>query len=297
MTYGEGEPARQAATEVRLSRREFVRTAGLAGLAAITVGVMAIESPHAFERTFHRQLVRGVAAPLRLSLLTDFHLGPTLGAADLARWVDASNTAAPDLVVIAGDIVDQHYRGDLGELVELLPLLRAPLGVYAVTGNHDRTRFRRLDPLARALDAAGVRLLLNDGVQVRGDLYLAGIDDFRVGRPDVAGALAAAPVPSAGERPATLLVSHNPDVIPELTASDGTTAPIDLLVAGHTHGGQIRLPGFGPLVTSSAYGARYAAGWVPAPMPAFVSRGLGVTTLPFRFACPAEVVVLDLEPA
>ncbi|HET8984689.1 MAG TPA: metallophosphoesterase, partial [Trueperaceae bacterium] len=61
--------------------------------------------------------------------------------------------------------------------------------------------------------------------------------------------------------------------------------------------GQIRLPGIGPLVTSSAYGARYASGWVPAPMPAFVSRGLGVTTLPFRFACPAEVVVLDLVPA
>jgi len=272
-----------------ISRRDFVRTAGLAGLGAVAFGVMAVESPHQFEVNVHSRAVKGLAAGLRVVLLTDFHLGPNLGAADLDKWVRASNSVAPDLVCVVGDIVDQAYRGDLAELKEILPQLRAPLGVYAVAGNHDRTRYRRFDTFGAALRAARVTLLMNEAVALRDGLYLAGIDDFRVGRPDVSQALSG---PAGGADATTIFLSHNPDVIPELPVGSG----IDLLLAGHTHGGQIRLPGIGPLVTSSAYGARYASGWVPAPMPAFVSRGLGVTTLPFRFACPAEVVVLDLVP-
>lgn len=287
------------AAEERLTRREFVKTAGLAGLGTIAVGVLSIESPHRFEVNQHARAVRGLRAGLRIAVLTDFHLGPNLGPADLSRWVQASNAVTPDLVCVVGDLVDQAYRGDLSEFAELLPDLRAPLGVYAVPGNHDRTRYRRFGVFEDAMAASGVSLLMNEGAWVRDDLYLAGIDDFRVGRPDVANALAQAPTrtSAAGVRdpaPATVLLSHNPDVIPELPEVD---PGVDLLLAGHTHGGQIRLPGIGPLVTSSAYGARFADGWVPAPMPAFVSRGLGVTAVPFRFACPAEIVVLDLEPA
>lgn len=276
----------------RISRREFVRTAGLAGLGAVAVGVLSVESPHSFEVNVHSRAVRGLAAGLRVALLTDFHLGPNLGPGDLAKWVEASNSVRPDLVCVVGDIVDQAYRGDLSELKELLPDLRAPLGVYAVAGNHDRTRYRRFDVFREALREARVTLLLNESVAVRDDLHVAGLDDYRVGRPDLAATLAGT---AGSDSVATVFLSHNPDIIPELP--DGTASGVDLLLAGHTHGGQIRLPGIGPLVTSSAYGARYASGWVPAPMPAFVSRGLGVTTLPFRFACPAEVVVLDLVPA
>mgnify|MGYP000856966941 FL=1 len=287
------------AAEERLTRREFVKTAGLAGLGTIAVGVLSIESPHRFEVNQHVRAVRGLRAGLRIAVLTDFHFGPNLGPADLSRWVQASNAVTPDLVCVVGDLVDQAYRGDLSEFAELLPDLRAPLGVYAVPGNHDRTRYRRFGVFEDAMAASSVSLLMNEGAWVRDDLYLAGIDDFRVGRPDVASALAQAPTrtSAAGVRdpaPATVLLSHNPDVIPELPEVD---PGVDLLLAGHTHGGQIRLPGIGPLVTSSAYGARFADGWVPAPMPAFVSRGLGVTAVPFRFACPAEIVVLDLEPA
>ena len=276
----------------RLSRREFVRTAGLAGLGAVAVGVLAVESPHSFEVNHHSRGVRGLAAGLRVALLTDFHLGPNLGPSDLARWVQASNAVRPDLVCLVGDIVDQAYRGDLSELKEMLPDLRAPLGVYAVPGNHDRTRYRRFDVFAEALREARVSLLMNESVAARDDVRIAGLDDYRVGRPDLDATLAGQ---SGGDGVATLFLTHNPDVIPEL--SEVAESGVDLLLAGHTHGGQIRLPGIGPLVTSSAYGARYASGWVPAPMPAFVSRGLGVTSLPFRFACPAEVVVLDLVPA
>ena len=296
------------ALERRISRREFLQTTGFAGVGAVALGLMAFRTPHQFEVNRHEAVVRGLERPLRVSLLTDFHLGPHLGEADLAAWIEASNAAEPDLVLLGGDLVDQSYRGDLRELRRLLPGLAADLGVFAVPGNHDRTRYRDLAPLEAALHEAGVALLVNDGVQVRDDAFVAGIDDFRVGRADVKRALAGAPThPAAVDQgrarsaganaaaPARILLSHNPDVIPELPGGDGAPA-VDLLLAGHTHGGQIKVPLLGPLVTSSAYGSRYAEGWVPAPMPAFVSRGLGVTALPFRFACPAEVVLIDLLP-
>lgn len=301
----------------RISRREFLQTTGVAGIGAVAVGLMAYRTPHQFEVNHHEAEVRGLRAPLRVSLLTDFHLGPHLSGADLAAWIEASNAAAPDLVLLGGDLVDQRYRGDLGELRTLLPELDSTLGTYAVPGNHDRTRYRNLEPFEAALGEAGVPLLVNAGVTLRDDLYLAGIDDFRVGEADVEAALSGAPAAGSGstaghgdagreeaagdaapatDTPARVLLSHNPDVIPELPGV-GQRAVVDLLMAGHTHGGQIKIPGLGPLVTSSAYGARYAEGWVPAPMPAFVSRGLGVTAIPFRFACPAEAVIIDLVPA
>jgi predicted MPP superfamily phosphohydrolase len=154
-----------------------------------------------------------------------------------------------------------------------------------VLANHDRTRFRDLQPLLSAFRSSGVQPLLNQGVQLRDDLYLAGIDDWRTGHPDAQRAL------GGQARGARLLRSHNPDAIPALPGG------FDLVLAGHTHGGQIRLPLVGPLVTSSEYGRRFAEGWVDAPMPAFVSRGLGVTMLPFRLFCPPELVLLELLPA
>lgn len=270
-----------------MSRRDFLKTAGLAGLGAVGVGVSAVRTTHDFEVNRHPRNIRGLAAPLSLSLLTDFHLGPYIDAVDLARWVDASNDLDPDLVCITGDLVDQSFRGDLGELTFELSRLSSRLGVFVVLGNHDRTRYRDLRPFTAALSEANAHLLLNSGSWVRDDLYLAGIDDLRVGRADVRRSLAPAGT-AAGAR---VLLSHNPDVIPDLPAE------IDLVLSGHTHGGQINLPGIGPLVTSSAYGARFAQGWVEAHVPAFVSRGLGVSTVPLRVMCPAEVVLLELAPA
>ena len=264
--------------------------------------MLSLRNPHQFDVSHVAADVRGLREPLRISFLTDLHLGPYLAADDLEAWVAASNAERPDLVLLGGDIVDQRYGGDLSELRMILPSLTAPLGAYAVLGNHDRTRFRHLEPLRGALADGGVELLVNQGRYVRGDLFVAGIDDLRVGDASVDGALAHAPGSGGSSDAAkdsgaaTLLLSHNPDIIAELPQDYGPVG-IDLLLAGHTHGGQIRIPGLGPLVTSSKYGARYASGWVPAPFPAFVSRGLGVTALPFRFACPAELVVFDLRPA
>jgi len=193
--------------------------------------------------------------------------------------------------VIGGLLVDtdgipiaQNLDAD-ADLVAELARLHAPLGVLAVWGNHDRSRFRRMDAFAAALEGAGIRVLVNEGVAVRADLHVAGLDDFRVGRPDLEATLAGRPATGT-----TLLLSHNPDVLP--------TVPLDvgLTLSGHTHGGQVVLPGVGALYTSSQYGDRFLAGWVEGPARGYVSRGLGVSSLPVRVNCPAELTVLDLAP-
>ncbi len=272
-----------------MDRRTFLKLA--VGSAPLLLGLGAARAAYSFEQPRYRRSVRGLEESVRVAFLTDLHLGPYMGRQQLTEWVEATVAAQPDLVVFGGDLVDQMYGGDLREVVELLPLLESPLGVYAVLGNHDRTKYRHLAPLEDALAAAGVTLLRNQGVQVREDLYLAGLDDWRTGHPDAERALAGARESGAGQAPARIMVSHNPDAIPQMPGG------IDLLLAGHTHGGQIRLPFVGPLVTSSEYGDRFAEGWVDAPMPAFVSRGLGVSMLPFRLFCPPELVLLDLQPA
>ena len=103
-----------------------------------------------------------------------------------------------------------------------------------------------------------------------------------------------APTDALAERPPaapTLLLSHNPDLLPLVPNG------VDLTLCGHTHGGHVRLPGIGPIVTSSAYGRRFAAGWVRTPALGYVSRGPGVGVLPVRWDCPPEVTLLTLSPA
>ncbi len=267
-----------------------MRSAGLAGLAALLLGAAPLEAPRAFVLSRHERRIAGLRRPLTLALLTDLHLGPYLGEGALARWVEATLRLEPDVVLLGGDIVDRAYGGDLAELARHLPRLAAPLGVYAVLGNHDHARYRRVEPLVDVLEGSGVRLLDNAAVRLRDDIVLAGIDDLRVGRPDLGAALAEGEGLRAGAGGALALLSHNPDVIP------GARGAVDLVLAGHTHGGQVRLPLVGAVFTSSRYGRRYLSGWVDDGMPAFVSRGLGVTTLPFRYDCPAELVHLTLLP-
>jgi predicted MPP superfamily phosphohydrolase len=112
------------------------------------------------------------------------------------------------------------------------------------------------------------------------------VDDFKMGRPDLAATLQGIPSGIA-----TLLLTHNPDQLPELARDQ-----VSLALAGHTHGGQVRLPLVGALITSSDSGQRFAQGWVDDPVRAYTSRGLGVTALPVRLFCPPELAVFDLQP-
>ncbi|MFC6591898.1 metallophosphoesterase [Deinococcus lacus] len=245
----------------------------------------------------------GLRRPLRLVFLTDLHYGLYLGAAQVAHWVDLTLAERPDLVLLGGDFVDVHAGETPQLLLQELSRLRAPLGVLGVWGNHDYGSFgryssrwrgaahpdwtRNREALAQALAGAGVDILRNQAHEVRDDLWLVGTDDLWWGdAPDLAALLA-----GAGER-ATLLLTHNPDLVMSLPA------PVGLALAGHTHGGQVRIPGIGALKVPVQY-RQLTQGWAKAAhgTSTYVSRGLGVSALPLRFACPAEITVLTLLPA
>ncbi|MBA2667506.1 MAG: metallophosphoesterase [Trueperaceae bacterium] len=266
----------------RMSRRRFL-IAALTGVGAVATGYATGEAYRfAVERpSMH---IPGLAEPVRIAFLTDLHYGPYVRAGSVTAWVDATMRERPDLVVLGGDLVDAMGPTNPKPLLAALAALDAPLGVFTVWGNHDHARFRRLGEFERMLSEAGITVLRNRGVRVRDDLFLAGIDDVRSGRPDIPAALA--------ERPngaACILVSHNPDALPDIPTD------VDLTLCGHTHGGQIRIPLVGPIFTSSRYGRRFLAGWVSGPGRGYVSRGLGVTLVPLRVACPAELTVLDVS--
>jgi uncharacterized protein len=266
-----------------MSRRRFLTAA--AATAALAATGAAVRGAYRFEVTRERAVLEGLAAPLRLAFLCDLHFGPYIGVGSVAAWVDRARSLDADLIALGGDLVDR-LAGDTAPLVRELARLRAPLGVVAVWGNHDHNRFRDLEGFRRDLGAAGIDVLVNEGIAVRSDLYIAAIDDLRGGRPDLGAALQRRP-----RRGACLLLSHNPDVLPQVPQD------VDLTLCGHTHGGQVCLPGVGPVLTSSRHGRRFAQGWVRGPARGYVSRGLGVGWLPVRVACPAELTLLDLAPA
>jgi len=224
---------------------------------------------------------------LRILLISDVHCGPFISAVRLAATFRRAMTLDPDLIVLAGDLATSRVE----EVADCLPAfgeLHADLGVYAVLGNHDHYT-GETDRLCRILEDAGIEMLQNRHTileKVGSRLALAGVDDLAFGRPDLDQALAGVP---AG-LPA-MLVSHNPDLF-----FDAARKQVDLVLSGHTHGGQIRCPGLPVLVRMSRFRldeGRYEA----AGSNLVVSRGLGAVGLPFRFACSPEVVLLTLRPA
>lgn len=226
---------------------------------------------------------------MRVAHLSDIHVGFWIRQGSLERWVAATMAEQPDLIVITGDITDSARRHQVLPHLSALGGLSALLGVYAVWGNHDYRfnsyKSKDLSDLEHYLRQAGIQVLKNEGLQLRDDFFLAGVDDWWEGQPDVSRALRDYP-----DQIACLLLCHNPDYFYEIPKSVGVT------LAGHTHGGQIVLPGYGPLFTSSKYKQKFAGGWVDDPVPGFISRGLGVSSLPLRIGAPAELVIHNFMP-
>lgn len=215
---------------------------------------------------------------------------PFSGPAKLARVVELTQQEEPDLILLLGDYVIQGVLG--GRFVapeaaaKTLAGLEAPGGVYAVLGNHDWW----LDgPRVRAaLEAQGIPVLEDSATALAESscgLWVAGIGDFWESAHDIDRALARVPAGAP-----VIAFTHNPDVFPGIPFS------VSLTVAGHTHGGQVRLPFVGPLFVPSNFGARYASGHVvERGRDLFVSTGVGTSILPVRFRVPPVVTVLSLE--
>jgi len=217
--------------------------------------------------------------------LSDFHLDPFFQIEMLRTAVSMVNALQPDLVVLTGDYVTKI--GDaIFELAPLLAGLNARYGVYASLGNHDvRSRAK---VIKSGLRQARLPLLVNAGLPItvgQGQLYLAGLDDGLWGRPSLKEALINCP-------PATpvILLAHEPDLVDQVA----TDVRVALQLSGHTHGGQIRLPGLGAL-TLPSLGSKYVQGlyrvrstWL------YTNRGIGSIRIPVRMNCQPEITEITL---
>jgi predicted MPP superfamily phosphohydrolase len=230
---------------------------------------------------------------LRIALLTDLHAGSDTPLGRVRRACRLAMRARPDLVALTGDLVSKGSGDALDPVVALLDEeLAAPLGVYAVPGNHDHAagieRWYRAVGRHLKIEALTNRAIVLD----RGGatLRVAGVDSLREGDAEPAVALRAAPPADA-----TVLLSHNPDLVEEACRALG---PVDLVLSGHTHGGQVRLPFVGPVWNSSRHPNLFVSGLVRRPGgTVYVSRGVGTVHQPVRFLCRPEVPILELARA
>jgi len=281
------------ASKVSARRVVALVAAGLT-LAAIGVGVWSV-AVEPDRLVVHRIVVpvRGLPPGIdgfRIVALSDVHAGaPHVGREKLRQIADTVNALDPDVVVFLGDLVIHGVVG--GRFMEpgvaAGELGRIGAAKIAVLGNHDwRLNGRRV---GRALEAAGFRVLDNDLASVErngGRLWFAGLADLKTRRPDIGGTLAGVP---RGDP--VVVLSHSPDVFPDVPAR------VVLTLAGHTHGGQVRLPLFGPLVVPSKFGARYAAGLIEEQgRRLFVTSGIGTSIVPVRLGVPPEIAEITLVP-
>jgi hypothetical protein len=227
--------------------------------------------------------------PVRALLMSDLHVaGPDMPPERLARIVEQANALRPDIVLIAGDFVSDRSIStrtySFAEAVAPLAGLRSRLGTVAVLGNHDH--WRGAAEARAALQRIGVRVLDNDAAQI-GPLAVGGIDDAFTHHEDL-GAMLNALRALPGPR---IVLSHSPDPFPVLPRD------VPLVLAGHTHCGQIRLPLIGALSTFSAYGDRYACGLIRENgRTLIVSAGLGTSILPLRLGAVPDMWLIRLGP-
>jgi predicted MPP superfamily phosphohydrolase len=251
-------------------------TAALLGPALLVLYAFFIE-PYSIELTRHA-LAGDVSQPLRIAHLTDLH---THGFGTREReMVSMVQQAAPDLIVVTGDIVD---AGSLEPSREIFLRLRAPLGIWVVRGTAERRRPMSDD--TAFYESVGARLLDDKGVSVREDVWLVGLDGQADGRSNLGTALAGAPTSAF-----KVALFHSPSHFAEVAGL------FHLGLAGHTHGGQVRLPGVVSL-WYPASASSYLQGWYTKNRSKlYVSRGIGTSIVPARFLSRPEVPVIEIVP-
>lgn len=295
-----------------LTRRRFLK--GLLGtvLAGLVASVYGFVVEPALRLRVQRWRFRPpgwTGGPLRMAILADLHMGePHMSLARLRRIVTRTNALGADLILVLGDLEAGHRfvsrKVAMEDTAAELARLAAPLGTWAILGNHDwwhdraaQARGGGPNRIAGLLRAAGVPVLQNDAVKLgegsgSGPFWLAGLDDqlaigigdmaFR-GLDDLPGTLAKL----TDDAPAILL-AHEPDIFPKVPDRFALT------LSGHTHGGQVRLFGYSPMVPSE-YGNRFAYGHVrEGDRDLVVSGGLGCSIVPFRLGVVPEITVVEI---
>jgi predicted MPP superfamily phosphohydrolase len=229
---------------------------------------------------------------LRIALVADIHSGgPFIDDHKLRTIVELTNQQNPDLILLLGDYMSPnswHSRRVEPEVTAaVMKNLHAPLGVYAVLGNHDW--WYNGGKVRRAFEANGIPVLDDEVTEIKwqnGSFWLVGLADFWTRPQHVSETIAKVP-----QGAPIIAITHNPDVFPGLPRS------VPLLLAAHTHGGQVNLPLIGTPIVPSRFGRKYTAGHVfENGHHMFVTTGIGTSILPVRFRVPPEIVILTIKP-
>ena len=305
-----------------ISRRDFVKALAVMGVSGTAFG------GYAFGESLRQSVTRYALTPpgwtpglkLRLAILADLHVcEPWMSVGRVAEIVAQTNALDADAILLLGDYVVGHRLGKYSKAVPVqgwaaeLGRLKAPLGVHAVLGNHDwwdeqLVQDKRAGPTraGKALEAAGIPVYENKAIRLAKDgkpFWIAGLGDqwafwpkgmdykefARRGRntydgvDDLPGTLR-----QVTDDAPVILMAHEPDIFPKVPAR------VSLTLSGHTHGGQLRIFGYSPVVPSR-FGNRYAYGHIAEDQRhLIVSGGLGCSMLPVRLGSPPEIVVVEL---
>ena len=267
----------------------LTRRAALKGVVATTVGAVTGASAYGVVYERHDIGITNATLPvsglapaldgLRIGFLTDIHHSAMVPADDVRKAVDLVAAAQPDLIVLGGDYVTWGDRAFVGPVAELLAPLTAPHGVFAILGNHDDDR-----DMPAALAAKHIQVLKDarTRVEIHGEgLELAGIRFWTRKLPDISRVITRA-------RDTVLLLAHDPRRLDEAASLD-----VPAMLSGHTHGGQVVLPGVGAVARRRFPVLQGVASRQNTWM--FVSRGVGTVYVPIRFNCPPEVAIVTLK--
>ncbi len=281
----------------KFSRRKFLIGTGTtaAGL-ALYAGEIARHELDIVQRPI---VIANLPTPFhgyRIAQVSDIHLDEYTEPFFLERIVSKVNALAPDLVLLTGDFITHGSlafiagRHALRRCAEILTDLTAPAR-YACLGNHD-VAFDA-PAVINALNAHNTPVLVNQYIPIErsgGRLWICGLDDPATSHPDLD-----LTVPAKPDGP-VILMAHEPDFADSIIEHP-RGALVDLVLAGHSHGGQIRLPFLGPLILPP-FAERYPEGHFRLKqMQLYVNRGIGTVGLPFRLNCPPEITLITLQPA
>ncbi|MBC8140179.1 MAG: metallophosphoesterase [Armatimonadetes bacterium] len=271
----------------KASRRRFFK--GLALVTGASVAAYAdaryIE-PGYIEVSHHTAYLPDLPLALdgfAIAQLSDIHYGPVTPEKTIREAIALAMREKPHLVALTGDFVNREVS-EAERLAPLLkPLAAAPFGMVGCLGNHDYKSGG--NPITQTLERAGVVMLRNQSKLLASGLYVVGIEDTHNGHPDADKAFAGVP-----ESAASVFLTHNP------TGIFGAASRKCVALSGHTHGGQIRVPGFAPRNAADMEGFPMVEGWGKFDKSRlFISRGVGMMHQPFRFLCRPEVAIIVLK--
>jgi uncharacterized protein len=274
-----------------LTRRSFL---GLSAASVAGLGLYAGEiSRHELsieQHTIQLDRLPDAFRGMRIVQISDFHYAEYTEAFFLREMVRQVNRLRPDMVVLTGDFVSfQPFPNSFAlrhapACAEILSTIECRLR-YAILGNHDYVVGP--DVIAGILRDHGIPVLMNSAVALeRGAqrVWLAGLGSACTSDADPARG-----IPRAAASEAVILLAHEPDILPDIARYN-----VDLMLSGHTHGGQVRIP-FLPPIHLPEFGQKYVEGLFRlGPTQLYVNRGIGAVGLPFRFRCPPEITVLTL---